>query len=116
VISGKRPLQSWQLRVQHGLAVTLDDQAISIMFDLVDPLCPGRDCRAPRRDAGFEDGFTNARKHRQVRGEMRIRNGPSGGVSWGPITVSRRLDGGLGPEVGNGLVSSQTVPISPPAL
>ena len=48
-----------------------------------------------------------------MRGEMRIRNGPSGGVGWGrqPITVSLRA-----PEVGSGFVSSQTVPISPKAL
>ena len=36
----------------HALAVALDDQAVAVMLDFVDPFRPVRNLRSARRDAG----------------------------------------------------------------
>ena len=43
----------------HALALALDDQAIAVMLDFVDPIRPGRNLGSACRDAGFERNITH---------------------------------------------------------
>jgi len=41
----------------HALALALDDQAIAVVFDFVEPVRPGGDFGSAGRDARFERNF-----------------------------------------------------------
>ena len=41
----------------HALAIALDDQAVAVVLDLVNPFRAVGDGLSRRRDAGFEGGF-----------------------------------------------------------
>ena len=45
----------------HPLALALNDQAIAVMLDFVDPFGTVRNFRSLGRNAGFEWGFWHAR-------------------------------------------------------
>jgi len=46
----------------HPVAFALNDQAIAVVLDLVDPVFRVRHLGARRRDAGFEGGSTHGAK------------------------------------------------------
>ena len=46
----------------HALAVALDDQAVAVVLDFVDPFRPVRDFGSAGRNAGLERGFGHGAK------------------------------------------------------
>ena len=59
VMSGNAPVIAVAGEQANALPVPLDDQSIAIVFDLVEPIFPGRNRGAPARDAGFERRITH---------------------------------------------------------
>ena len=66
----------------HALAVALNDQAIAVVLDFVDPLRPVRDFGAAGGNAGFERGFGHAGKigNGRLNANLRAENLPNQGI------------------------------------
>ena len=57
-----RPVKAAPGEQAHALAVALDDQAVAVVFDLVQPVVTGGDLGPTGRDAGLENVLTHGAK------------------------------------------------------
>ena len=82
ISAGIRPVVTIAGEQAHAFAVALDDQAIAVVLDLVNPFPPVRDFGPARRDAGLKRNCTHGGVDSWRLGSLRIFYRWRSGSSW----------------------------------